>query len=141
MEQRARINDTELAYEIVGSGDRLVWCHGLASCRDGDRDVIDAFANAGFSVLAYDARGHGRSEPVRDPDRYSYRRLAEDLIALVRTVKWTRAIMAGASMGAATIARVAATHPGVVSALVLARPGAADDKGVYAPPWLQLLFA
>lgn len=139
MERRALVGDTEVAFEIVGSGPRLVWCHGLASCRDGDRDIVEAFA-AGFTVLSYDARGHGRSEPVRDPARYSYAILARDLCVLLDHVGWERATLAGASMGAATAARVAALAPERAGALVMARPGAGDAHGL-APPWLRMVFS
>ncbi|MGZ4104120.1 MAG: alpha/beta fold hydrolase, partial [Actinomycetota bacterium] len=82
MEQRARLGDVELAYEVAGDGPPLVWCHGLASCRDGDRDVIDALSER-FTVLSWDARGHGRSSPVRDASSFSYAKLADDAIAML----------------------------------------------------------
>jgi 3-oxoadipate enol-lactonase len=116
-----------------------VWCHGLASCRDGDRDVIDAFSES-FTVLSYDARGHGRSSPVRDACDFSYSKLAEDALAMLDHVGWSSAILTGASMGAAALARVACLGPDRAQALVMARPGAMGDDG-RAPAWLQLLFA
>ncbi|TMK54850.1 MAG: alpha/beta fold hydrolase [Actinobacteria bacterium] len=139
MEQRARIGEIELAYEVYGDGPPLVWCHGLASCGDGDRDVIDAFSET-FTVLSYDARGHGRSSPVRDAREFSYVKLAEDAIGMLDHVGWASAIFTGASMGAATLARVACIAPDRARALVMARPGAMGDDGK-APPWLQMLFA
>jgi pimeloyl-ACP methyl ester carboxylesterase len=139
MEQRARIGDVELAYEIDGSGPPLVWCHGLASCRDGDRDVIEAFSES-FTVLSYDARGHGRSSPVYDARDFSYRLLAQDALGMLDHVGWPSAILTGASMGAATLARAACIAPERARALVMARPGAMGDDGK-APAWLQVLFA
>src|SRR5437879_10071189 len=106
MEQRARLGDIEIAYDVYGDGPPLVWCHGLASCRDGDRDVIDAFAES-FTVLAWDARGHGRSSPVRESGKHSYPLLAQDAMGMLDQIGWERAIFSGASMGAATLARVA----------------------------------
>ena len=137
--QRARIGDVEITYEIVGDGPALVWAHGLASCVDGDRDVVESFASS-FTVLAYDARGHGRSTPVRSNDGYSYPLLGGDLIGLLDHIGWDRAVLAGASMGGATCARVAALQPSRAVALVMARPAAHGDDGA-APPWLQALFA
>lgn len=134
--RRARLGDVEIAYEIVGDGPPLVWCHGLTSCREGDRDVIDALARS-FTVLAYDARGHGESAPVREVERFSYPLLADDLVALMDHVGWDRAVLAGSSMGAATACRVAMTHPSRVAALVVARP--VSDGGP-APAWMQDLF-
>jgi len=139
MEQRAQIGDVELAYELTGEGPPLVWCHGLASCRDGDRDVIDAFSET-FTVLSYDARGHGRSSPVHDAGAFSYRALAEDALGMLDHIGWPSAIFTGASMGAATLARVACIAPERARALVMARPGAMGDDGK-APAWLQVLFA
>src|SRR5437764_14208296 len=121
MEQRARIGEIELAYEVYGDGPPLVWCHGLASCGDGDRDVIDAFSET-FTVLSYDARGHGRSSPVRDAREFSYVKLAEDAIGMLDHVGWTSAIFTGATFGAATLARVASIETVRGSTLLLARP-------------------
>lgn len=139
MEQRARLGEVELAYEVYGDGPPLVWCHGLASCRDGDRDVIDAFSRA-FTVLSYDARGHGRSSPVHDASDFSYVKLAEDALGMLDHVGWSSAIFTGASMGAAALARVACLAPERARALVMARPGAMGEDG-RAPAWLQMLFA
>jgi len=55
-------------------------------------------------------------------------------------VGWPSAILTGASMGAASLARVACVAPERARALVMARPGAMGDDGK-APAWLQMLFA
>ncbi|HVL90509.1 MAG TPA: alpha/beta hydrolase [Actinomycetota bacterium] len=136
MEQVAELSSATLAYEIVGSGPPLVWCHGLASCREGDRDVIDAFARH-FTVLGYDARGHGRSAPARIEEDFTYPQLSRDLRELLEHVGWDRAILTGASMGAATAVRVAMEDPKRAAALVMVRPG---SDGGPAPQHLQMLF-
>ncbi|MEX2557114.1 MAG: alpha/beta hydrolase [Actinomycetota bacterium] len=132
----ASLPDATVAYEIIGSGPRIVWCHGLGSCREGDRDVIDRLAEH-FTVLGYDARGHGDSPPVTDEHSYNYPALSADLRALLDYVEWERAVLAGASMGAATAARVAMEQPERVVALILARPA---TPGGPASPQMQLLF-
>jgi pimeloyl-ACP methyl ester carboxylesterase len=132
----AELDDATLAYEIVGAGPPLAWCHGLGSCRAGDREVIDALAEH-FTVLAYDARGHGDSPPVTDERAYNYPALSADLRALLDHVGWDRAVLAGASMGAATAGRVAMEQPDRVVALIMARPG---TGGGPASAELQMLF-
>jgi pimeloyl-ACP methyl ester carboxylesterase len=132
----ADLDDVTLAYELSGAGRRLVWCHGLGSCRAGDRDVIDALS-AHYTVLSYDARGHGDSPPITDEARYTYPLLSHDLRALLDHVGWDSTVLAGASMGAATAARVAMEEPKRVEALVMARPG---SSGTAASERLQLLF-
>ncbi len=132
----ADLGEATLAYEISGAGPRLVWCHGLGSCRAGDRDVIDALAND-FTVLAFDARGHAESPPVTDPAHYTYAALSRDLRALLDHVGWDRAILASASMGASAAVRVAMEEPHRVRALVMTRPG---SSGGPSDARLQLLF-
>lgn len=132
----ARLPEATVAYELGGAGSRLVWCHGLGSCRAGDRDVIDALTEH-FTVLSYDARGHGDSPPVTDEASYSYPQLSADLRALLDHVGWPDAVLAGASMGAATAARVAMEQPPRVSALIIARPATAGGP---ARPEMQMLF-
>ena len=72
-------------------------------------------------VLAYDARGHGRSAPAAD-GRYDYPRLVEDLLAVLDGAGIERATLAGVSMGAHTAAGFALAHPERVSALCLITP-------------------
>jgi 3-oxoadipate enol-lactonase len=132
----ADLGEVTLAYEISGEGPRLVWCHGLGSCRAGDRDVIDALARH-FTVLAYDARGHAESPPVTDESKYTYAAMSRDLRALLDHVGWESAIVAGASMGAGAAVRVAMEEPGRVRALIMARPG---SSGGAADERLQFLF-
>jgi pimeloyl-ACP methyl ester carboxylesterase len=132
----ADLGDATIAYETVGSGPRLVWCHGLGSARSGDRDVIDTLAEH-FTVLAYDARGHGDSPPVTDEARFTYTALERDLRLLMDHIAWDRAVLAGASMGAGTVSRLAMRTPARPVALIMARPGSA---GTPAAERLQLLF-
>jgi pimeloyl-ACP methyl ester carboxylesterase len=132
----AELGEVTLAYEIGGDGPRIVWSHGLGSSRAGDRDVIDALAGH-FTVLAYDARGHGESSPVTDEARHTYPLYSRDLRELLDHVGWERTAMAGASMGAATQARLAMEEPSRVSALVMARPG---TSGTATAERIRLLF-
>lgn len=132
----AELSEVTLAYEIDGTGPRVVWAHGLGSSRDGDRDVINALSEH-FTVLSYDARGHAQSPPVTDEALYTYALLSRDLRELLDHVGWERTAMAGASMGAATQARVAIEDPDRVSSLVMARPG---TSGTPTAERLQVLF-
>jgi pimeloyl-ACP methyl ester carboxylesterase len=136
---RARVNGVELAYDTRGTGPRVVWAHGLASSRDGDRDIIEALAER-FEVLAWDARGHGSSSPVRDPSAYSYPHMADDAIAILDQLDWRDVIIAGTSMGAGVLGRAAALRPDLVAGLAIVRPAAMGPDG-RAPDWLRFLFA
>jgi pimeloyl-ACP methyl ester carboxylesterase len=86
-----------------------------------------ALERAGHDVLAYDARGHGRSDPAPDPQSYTYEDLAADLIRVLDEAGMERAVLAGASMGAHTALRVALEHPERVAGLVVVTPAYDPD--------------
>jgi pimeloyl-ACP methyl ester carboxylesterase len=78
----------------------------------------------GHRVIAYDARGHGKSEPA---DSYGYDVLAGDLRAVLDDRGIDRAVLAGASMGAHTLVRFALEHPDRAAALVIITPAYDPD--------------
>jgi pimeloyl-ACP methyl ester carboxylesterase len=111
-----------------GAGLPIVLLHGLTATR---RYVVmgsTALQRAGHRVIAYDARGHGRSTPAPDPSAYGYERLAEDLRAVLDAAGIERALLAGASMGAHTALRFALAHPERVAALALITPAFDPDE-------------
>ncbi|NLE75616.1 MAG: alpha/beta hydrolase [Chloroflexi bacterium] len=46
----------------AGNAPALIFCHGHAGSMEGDLDLAPAFHQAGFHVLMFDFRAHGRSE-------------------------------------------------------------------------------
>jgi pimeloyl-ACP methyl ester carboxylesterase len=113
---------TRLAGEDAGEGTPVVLLHGLTATR---RYVVmgsKALERDGHRVVAYDARGHGASKPAPEPDAYGYPALAADLLAVLDDRGIDRAVLAGASMGAHTIVRLALDHPERAAALVLVTP-------------------
>jgi pimeloyl-ACP methyl ester carboxylesterase len=111
-----------LAGEEAGEGTPVVLLHGLTATR---RYVVmgsKQLERNGHRVVAYDARGHGRSQPAPQPDAYAYTDLADDLLAVLDDRGIDRPVLAGASMGAHTILTHALTHPDRIAALVLITP-------------------
>jgi pimeloyl-ACP methyl ester carboxylesterase len=82
-----------------------------------------ALERSSHRVIAYDARGHGRSSPASDPAAYSYEDLGGDLEAVLDRLGVERAVLAGASMGAHTILWLALRAPERVGGLVVITPG------------------
>jgi pimeloyl-ACP methyl ester carboxylesterase len=82
---------------------------------------------SGHRVVAYDARGHGKSSPAANPDAYGYDELALDVLALLDRLGISRAVLAGASMGAHTALRVALDAPERVGGLVVITPAFDPD--------------
>jgi 3-oxoadipate enol-lactonase len=75
---------------------RVVLIHSLALDRSIWDGGVDKLAEKA-SVLAYDARGHGRSGRVPGP--YTTEQFAHDLAELMSHVGWPSAVIAGCSMG------------------------------------------
>jgi 3-oxoadipate enol-lactonase len=107
-----------LAYEIDGEGPTVTFLHpGLWDARTWDREFV-RFADAGFRVLRYDARGFGRSG---FPDaEFSH---AADLLSVLDALKIERTALVGCSMGGGTAVEFTLAHPDRVWALALAAAG------------------
>ena len=111
-----------LAGEQAGVGRPIVLLHGLTATH---RYVVMGsrlLERSGHHVIAYDARGHGRSTRARDPGAYGYELLSADLEAVLDALELPRAILAGASMGAHTALRLALRRPERVAALAIITP-------------------
>lgn len=127
--------DPDLHVEDTGSGPAVVLLHGLTATH---RYVVmgsKSLERSGHRVIAYDARGHGASGPG---DRYDYPALAEDLARVLDERGVERAVLAGASMGAHTLLRLALTDPGRVAGLVVITPAHHEDAERDLDRWDRL---
>jgi pimeloyl-ACP methyl ester carboxylesterase len=116
-----------LAVEDDGEGTPVVLLHGLTATR---RYVVmgsKALERSGHRVIAYDARGHGRSSAAADPTAYGYDELGRDLEAVLDALGVRRAVLAGASMGAHTALWLALQAPERVAGLVVITPAYDPD--------------
>jgi pimeloyl-ACP methyl ester carboxylesterase len=129
-------DDVELAGEDsdpARPGTPIVLLHGLTATR---RYVVmgsRTLEREGHMVVAYDARGHGRSTPPPSPVDYGYERLARDLEEVLDALGLERAVLAGASMGAHTAVRLALLHPERVAGLGLITPSFDPDLPLSEP--------
>jgi N-formylmaleamate deformylase len=112
-------------------GDRpaLVMVHGLTDQALYFTRVAEALAED-WDVVAYDARGHGRSSRITDtfdePTRVA------DLVGVVDALGLDRPALVGHSMGGGTITLALATHPD------LARGAVLEDPAWWEPPPAKL---
>jgi pimeloyl-ACP methyl ester carboxylesterase len=116
-----------LSGEDSGEGPPVVLLHGLTATR---RYVVmgsTALQRGGHRVIAYDARGHGRSGPAGHPEDYGYEQLGADLEAVLDGLAIERAVLAGASMGAHTLLWMALARPERVGGLVVITPAYEPD--------------
>jgi len=72
-------------------------------------------------AVAFDVRGHGRSEPPKDGG-YTLAAIAGDIAAVVETLRLDRFVLVGHSMGGGAALTYAGAHPDCVAGLVLVDP-------------------
>ena len=109
----AEVNGTRLYYEVTGAGQPLVLIHGFTLDRRMWDDQIAPFA-ARYRVIAYDARGFGRSAlPSGEPFAHS-----DDLKALLEHLDAAPAHVAGLSMGGEIAVDFALTYSDLVRTLI-----------------------
>jgi pimeloyl-ACP methyl ester carboxylesterase len=116
----AHLNAVALYYELHGSASvPLVLVHGSWDSLDDWSLVVPRLAGS-FRVLAYDRRGHSRSE--RPAAQGSVREDVADLAALIEHLGLAPAWIAGNSFGAAITLRLAAERPELFRGLLAHEP-------------------
>lgn len=114
--------DPKLAYYDSGTGTPgeppIILLHG-ATFRSEDWENVFPRLATRYRVIAYDARGHGKSGRAAT---YAIDALADDLLRVIDTVAGGPAIVIGHSLGAATALVAAAKKPAAIKALVLEEP-------------------
>ena len=121
----AEVNGTGLYYELEGSGEPLALVHGSWGDATSWRFVAPGLAES-FRVLAYDRRGHSRSERADTPG--SVDEDGDDLAALLEALDLAPAHVATNSWGGNIALRLATRRPDVFRSL-----------GCHEPPLWSLL--
>jgi len=113
----------EIHGESAGKGAPIVLCHGITATRRYVHHGSRTLERAGHQVVAYDARGHGDSEPAPAGEGYGYPWLLADLERVVAAqVGEGDFMLAGHSMGAHTAVAYALAHPDRLTGLVVIGP-------------------
>ncbi len=106
-----------LWYGGLGEGPPVILLHGGLSSHRAWGAQVPALIQAGYRVVLFDSRGHGRS--TLGPAPLTYELMAADVKALIRRLRLERPAIVGWSDGA-------------IIALVLAMDPAADLGPIYA---------
>ena len=114
--------DPKLVYYDSGGGAAgeppIVLLHGATFRAEDWENVFPRLATR-YRVIAYDARGHGKSGRAED---YAIGALADDLLRVIDGIAASPAIVIGHSMGGSTAIVAAAKRPEAIRALVLEEP-------------------
>jgi pimeloyl-ACP methyl ester carboxylesterase len=122
-----------LFYIDEGEGEPVLLIHGFASniaANWQDTGWVDTLTGAGRRVVAFDNRGHGRSQKLYEAERYGAPIMAEDARRLLDHLGIERADVMGYSMGARIAAFLVLNHPQRVRSVVFGGLGINMVRGM-----------
>ncbi|MBV9996404.1 MAG: alpha/beta fold hydrolase [Caulobacteraceae bacterium] len=129
----------ELYYETHGQGTPVLLTHGYAATSQMWRGQVAPLTGAGYQLIAWDMRGHGRSEYPAEQGAYSREATVADMAAILDAVGATRAVIGGLSLGGYMSMAFYALHPERTLGLLIFDTGpgyrnakAREDWNVYA---------
>ena len=102
----------------------IVICHGAGSAKESHFDYARAARAIGMAALAYDARGHGRSEGSLGPGMWHDALAMCDLLREATSVP--EVALRGSSMGGFTAIGAASLAGGAIAAVAAICPATAD---------------
>ncbi len=117
---RLDVGGVTLYYESRGSGDPIVFIHGLGSYTGDWQGQVDALSDA-FRVVTLDLRGHGQSD--KPPGPYFVPLFAADVAKLMRALDLGPAHVVGLSLGGAVAFQLALDAPSLVRTLAIVNSG------------------
>jgi 3-oxoadipate enol-lactonase len=119
-----------LAYDRMGEGPAVVLLHGIGGNRSNWHGQLPALAAAGFSAVAWDARGYGLSDDYAGP--LDFADFSHDLARLLDRLGVARAHLIGLSMGGRILQDFYPRYPDRVASLVLVATVPGFDKSLSA---------
>jgi len=108
---------TQIAYGIQGHGPPLVLTNGLTTSVFSWNYLYPLWVER-FTVITWDLKGHGRSEPARTAEGVTMAALGDDLLRILDDAGIDSATLCGFSMGAQVILETYRQAPERVDALI-----------------------
>ncbi|HQR06648.1 MAG TPA: alpha/beta hydrolase [Gemmatales bacterium] len=113
----APVNGLKMYYEVHGSGEPVVLLHGaFMTITNNWTGWIDELAKT-RKVIAVEMQGHGRTGDIER--EITAENLADDVVALLKYLKITKADVIGYSMGGGVAMQCAIRHPDKVRKVVI----------------------
>jgi pimeloyl-ACP methyl ester carboxylesterase len=110
-------------YEEAGAGPPLLLSHGFACSGRLWHAQLKGLSDS-CRLIAWDARGHDRSDSPGDPAQYSRAASVADMEAILDACGIDRAVLVGHSMGSLISVNFALQHPDRTTGLILVGGGA-----------------
>ena len=110
-----KVNDIDLYYEVVGSGDPLILVHGNGETHE----IFNAAAellSEHFTCYLIDSRGHGQSQKVTE---YHYADMAEDIYQFIMALSLQNITYYGFSDGGIIGLLLASHYPDLFQRMII----------------------
>lgn len=106
----------------------MLFAHALTGVGTAAGPFLGPLVEDGWTIVAPDQRGHGRSTPVTDSELLSLDLCANDVLAVMDELGWDRAWLTGGSMGCAPVMAAAVSAPHRVEGLMLLAPAFGRER-------------
>ena len=108
--QHVKVNGVEVAYEVAGRGEPILFIHG-AHVADAMRPLVEDPALERFQRIRYHRRGVGGSSCPPEARATAVAVHADDAVALLEQLEVDRAHLVGHSSGGSIALEIACRHP------------------------------
>ncbi|MFA6930480.1 MAG: alpha/beta hydrolase, partial [Lentisphaeria bacterium] len=106
---RVHANGIDIGYKLVGSGEPLVMIMGLGGTMAGwPQEAIEALSKE-YQLIMLDNRGMGYT--TANDETFTYKLFADDVVALLDTLKVEKASVLGFSMGSTITQKLLMEYP------------------------------
>jgi len=113
----AQVNGLKMYYEVHGTGTPLLLLHGaFNSINTAFGQLIPGLSKT-RQVIAVELQGHGRTTDIDRP--FSFESMADDVAALLKSLKIDSTDVFGYSMGGGVAQQLAIRHPSLVRRLII----------------------
>ena len=131
---------TPIYYEVRGEGEPLVLVYGIACLINHWHHQIEYFSKQ-YKVIAFDLRGHQRSNPIVNMKELSIDALVKDISGMLSHLKIEKAHFAGHSFGVPVILRLYDKQPQLVKSMVFINGFAKNPiKGMFGVDVIEPFF-
>ncbi len=111
-------HDISIHAQSLGKGPLVIFCHGFPGHWSHWLAQMHALANEGFTAVALDMRGYGKSSRPHSIDSYNIQHQIDDLIAVLKYFRSKQAVFIGQDFGAALVWNMALRHPEYVAGVI-----------------------
>jgi pimeloyl-ACP methyl ester carboxylesterase len=127
-------DDVRIYYEQRGAGPCVLLTHGYGASARMWQGQMEALSDR-YHLVAWDMRGHERSDSPADPALYSHRATVADMAAVLDACGARRAVVGGLSLGGFMSLAFHLAHPDRVAALMLFDTGPGYRKDEARDRW------